>query len=431
MTHVAAPALRRSPRDRVRPLKAALLTEWREVGGLGRLGVIGVVLSAVVAVALGLWIEGSVRHHLLEVRTELIDRVVDDLAADGLLPPTRGATGGTAALDAAIEHRLIGGEIVGVAIRDSAGETVYDAAETGGTAPAWGGDTPHVEQHGDGLMHFVLPIEISDRGFVGTFEVFQRAGSFDAVLAGVRRNLWLAIFTGLASLGLAMAAFTVSHAQATDRRRRHAERLLSDLLRAEDQERRRIVGALHDDVGQPLYRLLYGLEGCRARIREDPQIAGELQRLSGLVRDIDQTLRAELHQLHRTGLETLDMASALYALAEECREESGMAVVTAVDLQRDPPPATRAVILRAVQEALLNARKHAAASTVRIIARGDDRHVAIEVSDDGRGTDGRFGLGLTTTSERLQTIGGRLTVGLGEQGGTVLRFWVPVEEAQR
>lgn len=118
MANVAAPALRRSPRDRVRPLKAALLTEWREVGGLGRLGVIGVVLSAVVAMALGLWIQGSVRHHLLEVRTELLATVVDDLAADGLLPPTPGATG-AAALDAAIEHRLIGGEIVGVAITDA------------------------------------------------------------------------------------------------------------------------------------------------------------------------------------------------------------------------------------------------------------------------------------------------------------------------
>lgn len=132
------------------------------------------MLSAVVAVVLGSWIEGSVRHHLLDVRMELIAEVVDGLAADGLLPLDPAGTGSPAALDAAIEHRLIGGEIVGVAIHDPTGAILYgaltDVHATAAAAPTVG-EVPHVEQHDDGLLHLVLPIDIPDRGLVGTFEL--------------------------------------------------------------------------------------------------------------------------------------------------------------------------------------------------------------------------------------------------------------------
>jgi signal transduction histidine kinase len=111
--------------------------------------------------------------------------------------------------------------------------------------------------------------------------------------------VWLSIASGLGVLGLFMGSLTVANARVLNRRRRQAEELFQALLQAEDAERHRIVGALHDDVGQPLYRLLYGLQGCRARVEGASAVATELEQLEALVREVDGTLRAELSALHR------------------------------------------------------------------------------------------------------------------------------------
>lgn len=406
-----------------RAWRSALVVEWRDVGGLGRLAMVGLLLSGGVAVGLGLWIQASVHRHLLDVRTEALQRIVDDLSSEGLLPLGPGANVTTGTIDDAVEHRLIGGEIVGVAIHDAAGATVYGDPR-GKPVPA-GVGLPHVEQHADGLLHLVLPVEAADGRRVGTFEVLQQASSFDEVLHRVRRNLWLSISTGLATLGVAMGALTVAHARVLDRRHRHAERLLRDLLRVEDRQRRGIVGTLHDDIGQPLYRILYGLEGCRARVGHDAEVATELARLCALVRDVDRTLRQELHRLHGSAFDTLDLAAALDALADACRNECDLDVHVSIDLQGEPPPLARSVVVRAVQEALVNTRKHAAATSVAIRAQGDARRVSVEVVDNGRGTASPRGLGLTTAAERLEAIGGGLSIRPGTSGGTRVEVWAP------
>lgn len=411
-----------------RLVRSGVADQWREAGGLGRLATAGLLLSGIVAVVLGVWIETSIHRHLLEVRTEVLQGIVDELTAEGLVPLGPGVHASAGRIGAAVEHRLIGGEVVGVAIHDAAGATVYGESSDAVTAVVPPSSRlPHVEQHDDGLLHLVLPVEAPDGRLLGSFEVFQQATSFDGVLARVRRNVWLSISTGLATLGIAMGAFTVAHARVLDGRRRHAERLLHELLRVEDRERRRIVGALHDDVGQPLYRLLYGLEGCRARLDAHDEIDTELRDLIALVREVDGTLRAELHSLYRSSLDSLDLASALEATARECRDGSGLSVEVAVNVPREPPPVIRSVLLRAVQEALVNVRKHARASAVGIYAEGDERRVTIEVVDDGVGPGGPHGLGLTTAAERLASLGGGLTLGRRASGGTVLRAWAPAD----
>ncbi len=414
--------------DRARSVRSALAVEWREVGGLGRLATAGLLVSGIVAIVLGLWIQASVHRHLLQVRTELLQGIVDDLTTEQLLPLGESLRVPKGTIDAAVEHRLIGGEIVGVAIYDATGVTVYgDPSGTDMSAALAGGGLPHVEQHRDGLLHFLLPVQAPDGRVLGRLEVFQQATSFNEVLARVRRNVWLSISTGLAMLGIAMGAFTVAHGRVLDRRRRHAEQLLRDLLRIEDRERHRIVGALHDDVGQPLYRLLYGLEGCRARLDDRGEIDAELRRLTSLVREVDSTLRDELHKLHRSGVEALDLMSGLEAAARDCREECGLSVEVAGKIRSEPPTVVRSVLLRAVQEGLVNVRKHAQASAVSIHADSDGRQVAIEVVDDGVGPTGLRGLGLTTAAARLDSLGGGLALGRTSAGGTVLRVWAPLD----
>jgi signal transduction histidine kinase len=109
-------------------------------------------------------------------------------------------------------------------------------------------------------------------------------------------------------------------------------------------------------------------------------------------------------------------------------------VTLAIDDGVEPAPAVALQVLRIVQEALSNVRKHAgtaAAATVTVGRDGDGR-LAIEVADDGRGFDpaapapaGSPRFGLLMMRERAESVGGRLEVATAPGGGTRLRLEVP------
>jgi signal transduction histidine kinase len=434
MPSTAIPIDRAVSRPRSGSVTGALHTRWRRLGSVGRLACVGVVLGTAVAIALGLSIQNAVRRHLLDVRAGVLQHIVDEFAADELVTLGGVGTAEHAGLVAAVERRLIGGEVVAVSLRDAAGRLVYgEPSRDLLPATASAVTMPHVEQHDDdGLLHFQLAVTAPDGVAVGSLEAFQQPTSFDELLRRVRRNLWFTVTAGLGLLAVAMGSLTLSNARALEGRRRHAEQLLRELLRAEDAERHRIVGSLHDDVGQPLYRVLYGLEGCRARLQEHSLVAAELDKLAALVREVDGILRAELRRLHRPGLDGLELAEALDALVTDYRSELvevELDVEVEFDLVHEPSGVARTVLLQAVQEALMNVRRHAAAAHVRIRVHEQAGTLVIEVADDGRGIAAAYGLGLTTAAERLEALGGGLRVSAGRAGGTLFQAWVPREMA--
>jgi two-component system, NarL family, sensor kinase len=417
---------------------------WRELGGLGRIALVGVVASVVVAVALGFLIQGAAQRHLLDTRTAMLTGVVDNLGERELLPLDRDDAASYGLFDRAVRLKLLGGETVRVKLWDAEGTIVYsDVDDLVGQRFALGPNAraalagepgvsvveptkpEHVHEADLGeLLEFYLPVRDADGRIVGLFEVYQQAEPLRAAVAGIRRNVWLSIGSGLGVVGLFMGSLTVANARVLNRRRRQAEELFQGLLQAEDAERHRIVGALHDDVGQPLYRLLYGLQGCGARVDDDSAVAAELDGLAALVREVDGTLRAELTTLHRGVADEVGLTPALEELVAATRAESGLTVDFDVDLAADPSPLARQALLRAAQEALANVRKHAEATCVAIRVHDNTDAVVLEVHDDGRGTTAPAGLGLAITRERLAAVGGQLSV-RSRGGGTRLRAAVP------
>jgi two-component system nitrate/nitrite sensor histidine kinase NarX len=98
--------------------------------------------------------------------------------------------------------------------------------------------------------------------------------------------------------------------------------------------------------------------------------------------------------------------------------------------------AARTVVLRVVQEALQNVRKHASATNVRITTSVDADGFILEVRDDGRGFDseavaalGRRHFGLQFMRERAELIGARLDLRSRPDGGTVVRLTIPTDGA--
>lgn len=436
-----------APPSRRRGVVDAARTEWGEIGVVGRVAFGGVILSLAVAIALGIWIPRLVRHHLLEARAELIASLGDEIAARGLVPVGPPSSPSYERLREEIELSLLGGETVRVKLWTVDGTVAYSDdprlvgqqfeltpaaqralqgsptfAVSHNSEPAHAFERPFVE-----LMEFFVPVHGRDDATVGVFEVEQRTDALNASLVYVRRNVWLAIGTGIGLLGIFMAALTVASARVMNRRRRQAEHLLGSLFRAQEDERRRTVGALHDDVGQPLFRLLYGLEGSRAKIPPDNPAHSELGHLADLTRDIDRTLRSELRTLHRGVDEDLGLESSIEQIVDSAMAETDLVIDLDIgDIDTSAVgQAAKIALAHAVREAITNVRKHANATHVTVEVRGLTQGVVVSVRDDGAGSRSPEGLGLVTTRERLEAIGGSLKLTSTRGRGTVFKAMVP------
>jgi signal transduction histidine kinase len=196
------------------------------------------------------------------------------------------------------------------------------------------------------------------------------------------------------------------------------------------------VGALHDDIGQPIYRVLYGLQGCRAQLAKGQEaersVTAELSALEGLVRSIDSTLKTELRLLHADAMTPLagdDLESLLGELVDQVTRETSVRAELDIGEYEALTPVVSMTLFRAAREALANARRHSGAHRVWVrLFSGNDR-VILDVEDDGPGQDVEPGLGLITTRERLESIGGGITVSSGPGHGTLFRAWAPTEAA--
>ena len=98
-------------------------------------------------------------------------------------------------------------------------------------------------------------------------------------------------------------------------------------------------------------------------------------------------------------------------------------------------PTQQTAVLRIVQEALQNVRKHAGSSRATVATRLDSKDWILEVSDDGRGFDvsavaarGRRNFGLQFMRERAELVGAKFEVRSRSGGGTVVSLSIPVGE---
>jgi two-component system sensor histidine kinase UhpB len=190
-------------------------------------------------------------------------------------------------------------------------------------------------------------------------------------------------------------------------------------LRAQEAERARIAGHLHDEVGQVLTGVLLQLEG---EARSEETKAAVRQALDE-VRRIAQELRPEM-------LDDLGLVSALTELSRKFANQSGLRIERrfADDL---PPLSEEAelAVYRVAQESLTNVARHAAATRVELALEPGPGSVVLRVVDDGRGMDEAAALnghgGLRGMRERAVLVGGALAVKRAREGGLEVRLEVP------
>ncbi len=424
-------------------LTRLLRTQWTEIGPMGRTALIALVLSAVVAVVLGIAIPHEVQKFLRTSESRSLARVVDELASSDLIP--LGQPVDMEAVDDAVHHRLLGRDTVRVKIWDRDGVVVYSDSQqligkqwpiSGHLAAALAGDVisepPDLDEPeeaterglGD-LREFYVPVEGDDGSVVAVFEVYELATHLETPVADIRRTVWISVGVGLAILTVFLLILLVNNARVITRRRRLAERLLGEPIGGREEEKENIVGALHDDIGQRLYRIHYGIEDCRSRVERGTPVSAELDRIGALVQEVDTTLRTELRSLlDEPGIDS-DLTEAIEELVGETESESTLGVSFTVAGDCDLPATQRITLYRAAKEAVANVRRHAYATRVAVALERRGANVVLTVNDDGVGISGDAGLGLVTTKERLQSVGGGLEVRRLRDGGTGFRAWVP------
>ena len=211
--------------------------------------------------------------------------------------------------------------------------------------------------------------------------------------------------------------------------------LLARLVRAEEEERRRIAADIHDDPIQVITALGMRLDLLR-RSFSDPEHLALVENARETVNAAVARLRSMLFQLHPPALDREGLAPPLRALLDQLQEEAGLQVRFEARGAAEPPPEARAVLYRIVQEALANVRKHARASSVNVLLEERERGFSVRVEDDGEGfATGETGplpghLGLSGMRERAELAGGWSRVNSSPGAGTTVEAWVPAEPAR-
>jgi signal transduction histidine kinase len=198
------------------------------------------------------------------------------------------------------------------------------------------------------------------------------------------------------------------------------EQLTRLLMRAQEDERRRIARELHDEAGQALTAVKIELD------LDGHHEAGALVgRALAQVRDLSNLIRP-------SALDDLGLTAALRALVEDVAERSRMSVDLDIDCGgRRFPPEIEVVIYRVVQEAFTNVVRHARATRVAARLVSSDREVLLTIEDDGQGLAPGAGpnLGWLGMQERVTATGGTLSVGSAGSSGVRLTAMIPVESA--
>jgi len=211
----------------------------------------------------------------------------------------------------------------------------------------------------------------------------------------------------------------------------------STVLFIEEQERRNIATALHEQIGQPLAMACIKLGGLRQVVGSEDLVrqVDQVRNMINLAISCSRTLTFELSPpiLYEQGLE-----AAIGSLAELFRKEHGLRIDCSDDRQSKPLSSEISILLfQGVRELLVNAMKHAHAQRLTISSRREGSGIMVMVEDDGVGfanlnrsegelTGSPRSFGLFGLRERLKYFGGNLVVKSKSGRGTQVTMFAPL-----
>lgn len=206
------------------------------------------------------------------------------------------------------------------------------------------------------------------------------------------------------------------------------------VVRAQEEERKRIARDLHDEVNQALTALLLRIE---AATQDAPaQLRIELQETKRLADQAMGELLDLARQLRPTALDDHGLVAALSTHVREFdrRGQARASFWADPRLGEDLSPDAQVVVYRVAQEALVNAARHSGASRIEVSLEPSDSRIRLQVSDNGSGfafdEEGK-GLGLSGMRERALLVGGTFEIDSSPGRGTTVKLEIPASAAPR
>lgn len=214
--------------------------------------------------------------------------------------------------------------------------------------------------------------------------------------------------------------------QSVDEQRR---RLLARLVHAEEDERKRIAGDIHDDPIQKIVATSMRLQLMRHQL-SDPEQLEVLDKLLSTVRSSIESLRHLIFELRPHALDQDGLGPALQDYLESI--EADFEFKLEQRIEKEPPAELRVLLYRVAQEAITNIRKHARAERVHVLLTEQDGGFLVRIVDDGVGftapetlQSARGHLGVSAMRERAEMAGGWCQLRSLPGDGTTVEFWVP------
>lgn len=210
------------------------------------------------------------------------------------------------------------------------------------------------------------------------------------------------------------------------------------LIEVSETERQHIARELHDEFGQVLTSLQFGMETLARTLPEESSEARvHLRRIVGLITQLGNHVRHLSGALRPVMLDDMGLEAALRNHVDQfARLHPDLRIDLSIDVrQRRPPPEVNLALFRTCQESLNNAVRHARARGVDIRLTYAPRKVELTVEDDGVGFDPKevrrrsfrnAGIGLLGMRERAAALGGSLQVVSAKGRGTTIRAALPV-----
>jgi two-component system, NarL family, sensor histidine kinase LiaS len=196
-------------------------------------------------------------------------------------------------------------------------------------------------------------------------------------------------------------------------------------------ERQRLAQDLHDSIKQQLFVMTMLVGAARANAAAQPEVRATLEDVEAIATGAHQELTALIRALRPVALsDGKPLDAALRDLVVSWSQSTGIGVETHIDQDIGAAPEVEQALFRVAQEAIANIARHSGATELTIEADVREGCLRLAVTDNGHGFDTaraeQWGLGILGMRERLETIGGTLTVSSGP-GGTRIEGRSPLQ----
>ena len=299
----------------------------------------------------------------------------------------------------------------------------------------------HKDGHYVHLLSRGFPVRREPDGvvyrIVGThFDLSERKRAEEA-LRRAHEELEVRVRERTAELALANASL---RAEMTERERAERARteLLSRLVFAQEDERRRIAREMHDQFGEQLTALGLGIRRLKDSCGEDARLAPHVDALEKVAQQLDQDVDHLVWELRPTALDDLGLRAALANYIQDWSHRAGVRAdlhTTGLSVDRLTSE-VETTLYRIAQEALNNIAKHARAENVDVILERRTDHVSLIIEDDGVGFEQGHavarhqGFGLLGMQERAALVGATVQIESAAGEGTTIIVRMPVVVGQ-